>query len=329
MAGAGDRIERVEAAEKHGLTAPLRRAIYAWFGRWLLGGADPASAAAPEFAVKPRSPSELQVCATGQVGLTFRSRPLLPLAFEEFEKQPKSKKTPLRELLNLDFEFASPHVSKVAAGSNRNQTTIVCINDNETRDWREETEFLGELMRRNLAIVVVDPRGVGTQRLALAVPGHTYCDPLDGVEENIAYNAFLLGKSPLAMRTTDVLAAVRDIQKGRAGRRIVLCGRRGSALAACFAAAVEPSIDRVATEGMLMSYLPLFRAEPFPINAATILPGLLKRFGDIPQVLGEIAPRRVLIAAGQDSAVLDKSFVQVAAEPFSKAPRILTDWLEK
>ena len=327
MAGAGDRISRFEAPEKHGLTAPQRRAIYAWFDRWLLDRADPGSSAAPEFAVKPRAPLQLQVCATGQVGLTFRSRPLLPLAFEEFEKKPKPKGMPLQELLNLDFDLASPHISELAAGSNGNQTMVVCINDNETRDWRAETEFLGELRRRNFAVVVVDPRGVGSQRLAMAVADHAYCDPLDGVEENIAYNAFLVGKSLLGMRTTDVLATVRNLKKERDGRRMVLCARRGSALAACFAAAVEPSIDRVATEEMLTSFLPLFRAEPFPINAASILPGLLQRFGDMPRVLSEIAPRRVLIAAGLNAVVLDKSFVQVAVEPFSKVPRILTDWL--
>jgi len=39
--------------------------------------------------------------------------------------------------------------------------------------------------------------------------GPDYADPLCGVEENLAYNAFLVGKSLLGMRVTDVLAAIK------------------------------------------------------------------------------------------------------------------------
>src|SRR5205814_1605946 len=37
VAGAADAIAMVEAAEKHGLSLPLRKAIYAFFDRWLGG----------------------------------------------------------------------------------------------------------------------------------------------------------------------------------------------------------------------------------------------------------------------------------------------------
>src|SRR5262249_924599 len=99
VAGAGDRIARAEAPEKHGLTPPLPEAAYAWFGRWLLGRDDPA--AGVEIGVRPRSAEELRVCADGQVNLTFRSRPLLPLALEEFRKREGPARKPLRDLLRL------------------------------------------------------------------------------------------------------------------------------------------------------------------------------------------------------------------------------------
>ena len=35
-----------------------------------------------------------------------------------------------------------------------------------------------------------------------------------------------------------------------------------------------------------------------PINAASILPSLLKEFGDVDQILASIGPRRMLSAAG-------------------------------
>ena len=89
------------------------------------------------------------------------------------------------------------------------------------------------------------------------------------------------------MRVADVLAAVRDLSSKTKLPQIVLCGRRDAALVACFAAALEPKIFAVAAEQMPLSFLPLFDAAGNAINAASILPGLLQSFGDIPQVLGE------------------------------------------
>src|SRR5262249_32222284 len=105
-AGAGERIERAEAAEKHGLTLPLRTAVYEWFDRWLAGRKDAGKV--EEVAVKPRATNELLVCESGQVNRTFQSRPLLPLALEEFNKQKKAPRSSLRELLRLDPDAADP-----------------------------------------------------------------------------------------------------------------------------------------------------------------------------------------------------------------------------
>jgi hypothetical protein len=129
------------------------------------------------------------------------------------------------------------------------------------------------------------------------------------------------------MRVTDVLAAVRKTGDHRKARRVVLCARRDAALTACFAAAVEPTIDMVATEDMLVSFRSLFGAAGTPINAAVILPGLLQRFGDIAQVLAEIAPRRILIAAGVGGELRANPAVRAVPGRFSQDPQILTDWI--
>ena len=75
----------MEANERHGLSLPLRSAVYEWFERWLAGRADAERIV--EFPITPRPPSELLVCADGQVNRTFRSRPLLPLALERIRFQ--------------------------------------------------------------------------------------------------------------------------------------------------------------------------------------------------------------------------------------------------
>ena len=52
-----------------------------------------------------------------------------------------------------------------------------------------------------------------------------------------------------------------------------------------------------------------------------------KEFGDIPQVLAEIAPRRILIAAGVGDELRDNPAVRAVPGRFSQDPGILTDWI--
>jgi dienelactone hydrolase len=325
-AGTLGRIDRVEAAERHGLTVPLRQAVYGWFERWLNDRRDPA--AVQEIAVTPRSAKELQAAASGQVNLTFRSRPLLSLALEEFDGKPRPPREPLRDLLRLDPDLADPRMSEIHAGAREEKTVIVCVNGNEARDWREETAFLGELGRRGFAVWVVDPRGVGRMRPPLAIAMQDYADPLSGVEENIAYNAFLVGKSLVGMRVSDVLAAIRKLPGREGPRRIVACGRRDAALVCCMAAAVEASITHVAAEELRLSFRALFQGPGKAINAASIVPGLLDRFGDVPDVLAEITPRKLLIAAGVDGGARPISAARTLGQRFTGDSRLLTSWLD-
>jgi dienelactone hydrolase len=323
--GAGPRIELIEAAERHGLTVPLRKAVYDFFDRWLARRSDNPT---EEFPVTPRPAKDLHVCADGQVSVTFQSRPLLTFALEEFRQRKRPKRAALRDLLRLDSDQAAPTITKYAASPGAKSTTLVLVNGNESRDWRDEKQFL-ETMRLAYRIAIVDPRGVGQQRLELSVTGHDYADPLVGVEENVAYNAFLVGKTLLGMRVTDVLAAVAQVGSTAKSATIVLCGRRDAALVACLAAAVESTIGRVALEELRLSYLPFFAVEGQPINAASILPGLLRDYGDIPDVLTQIVPRKVLIAAGVGEFPRNLRGVETIQGRFTSAPQKLLDWLQQ
>ena len=96
-----DRVSMVEAPFPHGLSLPIREAVYAWFERWLAGGKPQASSR--EIAFEPRATSALQVCSDGQANLALGSHHLLPLAFEEFSKRTeKGPRGQLREILRLD-----------------------------------------------------------------------------------------------------------------------------------------------------------------------------------------------------------------------------------
>ncbi len=325
VAGAGDKIAMAETPGRHGLSAPLRTAVYAWFDRWLAGRQDADSSS--ESPVTPRPDAELLVCPDGQANLSLRSRPFLPLAWEEFERKPKPARVPLAELLRLDPELADPRIAEITSNRRAGQTVVICINGNESRDWREESEFLRAAAADGRAVVVVDPRGVSPARPQGFAKAPQYADPLSGPEENLAYNAFLVGKSLLGMRVADVLAAISRLgEKGKSGR-IVLCGRRDAALVACLAAAVSPGVGQVACEDMPLSLPTLFGASGVPINAASILPGLLQKFGDIADVLAQIAPRKVLIASGIGNPSGSGQHTRFVPQPFSKEPKLLADWL--
>ena len=218
-------------------------------------------------------------------------------------------------------------MTEIDAGAGAGKTLVLCVNGNETPDWREQADFLQTLVKAGHAVAVVDPRGAGPLRVDLAVKGHSYTDPLSSVEANIAYNAFLVGRTLLGLRVADVSAAVRWLVAERRPRSVILCGRRDAALVACVAAAVEPAVEGVAAEELLLTVLPLFSAEGYPLNAANILPGLLRDFGDIPDILGEIVPRRVLVAAGVGAKVQSITSIQVTERHFTSDPRLLTDWL--
>ncbi len=325
LAGAGDRIRRAEAEGKHGLSLTLRQAAYAWFDQWLSRRNERPRE--QEIAVEPRPAKELQVCAEGQVNLTFRSRPLLPLALTEFRKRKPAPRVSLKDLLRLDPKQADVRLTEVSAGDKNAHVHFLCLNGIETPDWREAKDFLNALSRQGAAVTVIDPRGVGALRPALEVRGHAYSDPLCGVEENLAYNAFLVGKSLLGMRVTDVLKAVSQIRAKDQAARLVVCGRRDAALVACLAAAVEPAITRVAVEDMLLSFWRLFDAGGRPINAASVLPGLLRDFGDLDAVLAAIAPGAVLVAAPQGELSRRVANVMVNDKPFTRDARMVLDWL--
>lgn len=328
VAGFSEQFGKAEADARHGLSLTLRQAAYAWFDRWLAERKEPRET---EIKVTPRPVKDLLVCADGQVNVTLRSRPLLPLALEEFRsRRRKRPKVHLKDLLGIDSEFADYHRIETAAVGKPNQPHLVCINGNECAEWQSESAFIAALGKRDIGVTVIDPRGVGKLRPAgLDVKGHKYADPLCGVEENIAYNAFLVGKNLLGMRVADVLKAVAVIRSDTKATKFVLCGCRDSALVACLAAAIEPAIDAVAVEDMMLSFWPLFEAAGKPINAASLLPRMLRDLGDISAAITAIAPREVLAAAAIGNLDQSASNLQRVEKGFTADATALVDWLTR
>jgi dienelactone hydrolase len=324
-AGAGEKLERVEALEKHGLTPPLREAVYRWFDHWLAGK---KTSSAEEIKVTPRSAKELLVCKSGQVNIDFKSKHLLPLALEEFTSRPADKVKPtLKELLPFRVKGSEVETTEVAGLRENGRALVLFVNGNDSPDWRQEKEFLSEIAGAGYGVRVLDPRGVGKLRLNQSIRGQDYANPLVGVEANIAYNAFLVGQSLVRMRVADLQFAPLRYGLDKS-IRMVLCGRGDAALVCVLAAAVCPQFHAVATEGLLLDFRDLFTADARPINAASILPNLL-RCGNMADILAEIAPRKVLAAAPVGKLPKGMDGVTIAREGLAKDARAFIEWLPK
>ena len=95
---------------------------------------------------------------------------------------------------------------------------------------------------------------------------------------------------------------------------------------ACFATSTEPVVERVAVEEMRTSFRSLFDNIDLPINAASLLPGLLENFGDLEDVFGEISPRKILLAASIGPSLAGKRYVEAVAGRFTSNPKTLLNW---
>ena len=326
VAGHADRISMVEAPFRHSLSQPLREAIYGWFSRWLANEKYPDMSEKP---IKEIPLKDLQVCKDGQVQVAFQSRHLFDVALDEFRKAPGSAKKPLSQVIHLNIGSADPYIPDVTFKIPNLKSWVICINGNETPDWRESKEFIETLSRAGHRLIFLDPRGVGNRRVKLAVKGRDYSDPISSVEANLAYNAFLVGETLVGMRTADVIAAVRQIMKRNPPEKVILCGRKDSGLIALMAASIEPMISGVAVEEIPESFMSLLSESAAPLNAASIVPGLLDDFGDIPEILDTVSPRKTLIS----KAIVklnpkSAGSVRIENHKFSTNPNLIIDWLK-
>jgi hypothetical protein len=122
-------------------------------------------------------------------------------------------------------------------------------------------------------------------------------------DEDYAWAGFILGRSLLGQRVTDLLAVVRGLRT-RAdlrSRRVVVAARGSATPVAQFAAALEPAIDTLYLAGGLASYQRIVDSEVYTHPLGNFIPNLL-RHTDLPDLARSIAPRRVILAGAVDAA---------------------------
>ncbi|HZZ72291.1 MAG TPA: acetylxylan esterase [Pirellulales bacterium] len=323
-------------AEKHGLSLPMRQNVYRFLQQWLPSSAGPEPLAEAKTVV--RSARELQVTRDGQVNGALRSKHFFTIVREDLRGLtdfPPAKKVPLLEALRLgnaklESLPAGPTIDLVFAPAKRG-TLLIWVAGNDSPPVQEAASFVQAIKMSGHGFAVVEPCAVGSRQVWQSSAGLAKVDPLASVEADLAYNTFLVGRSVLSLRVADVLLACVRMIKEHEPRRLILCGRRDAALVALFAAAVEPRVTGLAVEEMLLSYAALLDPAGRPIQAAAILPGLLRSFGDLAEVLKEVLPRAVLLAQCAVPAETDLpkgAALRRNERPFSADPQTLLDWLE-
>jgi cephalosporin-C deacetylase-like acetyl esterase len=328
VAGAGDAMSKTEADLPHGMSGPLRLGTYPFFDRWLAGRKTVEKE--PESdKVAVRKSQELWATPDGQVNQAMKSRHLFTVALEEFDHRKKTEKKPLIEVLRLDPANAQYKIHSLADGL-RGEPLLVLVNGNETRDWQEEKEFVAALKDKGYAVVAVDSRGVGKLRPNITIRGdRAYADPLESIEGNLAANAFLVGKSLAGMRVTDVRAALKELAGTLHKSRVILVGRADGAMTATLTAAIEPTVSGVAVEELPLTMRYYFDPVGHPVGGATIVPGLLRDFGDMKEVLAAIGPRKVMLSAAVGTLADPLPGVERVTGSLSASPGVLSDWLRR
>lgn len=326
--GHAERIGWADSLLPHGLGYHVRLAIYNWFQRWLKN----APAVTEEPPVAPEPDAALFV-AEGSTVRTLRGetpfsmarrRPVTKraaqldrlLGVEVTRPQAASlRKTEFRRVTVEAVEVPSApkvwipgYLFQPKAGSSK--PLIVIVDSAGRAQWQEDALY-DELASAGHAVCAVDLRGIGDLTPEFGRGAARY-NGSHSTEQHYAWASLILGKPLLGQRVTDILAVVHAL-RSRAdlgGRRVVLAARGILTPAAQFAAALDPSIDRLYLSGGLVSFRNVMETEEYLGGGyarsqtdlfGSFVPRLLLHT-DLPDVTASLAPRRVVIAGAINAA---------------------------
>ena len=160
--------------------------------------------------------------------------------------------------------------------------------------------LLERLTGIGFVVCAIDPRGLGETQCKIESKVD-YFHPSLGVEENLVYNSFLIGKPMLAMRIKDSLRAL-DLLSQRSeveASKIYVLGAGGGGLMAQFVTALDRRVAGTASVNALLSYRQIIETGNYAVHVNLFLPEVLRYF-DLPEVAAGVAPRPFLLLNAQD-----------------------------
>lgn len=148
-------------------------------------------------------------------------------------------------------------------------------------------------------VLAIDPRGVGADLggTPARVPASHYHD-FYGTEVDLTYTSWMIGRPLLGMRVFDALCGAEWLR--RFERPVAVVGVGVGGLLALLAAALDPELVEVKSEGMLVSWSALFAARTYDYLPNILLPDALLHC-DLPDIAATIAPRPLTVRAPVDA----------------------------
>lgn len=318
MLGHADHLAWFATPLPHGLSHDMRMQIYNWFGRWLKGETHPI-VEEPETA--PEREETLNVSDSGSMVKSFHGATPYTL-----NRDHAVRKTPLKSLDELlgAARPAAPGVTTVDRASYRNtaieavefasapkvwvpawlfqpkksdpaKPLIVVLEPNGRTAWHEG-ELYDQLASRGAVVCAPDLRNTGDLIPEFGRGSAHYTRPHNS-DEDYAWSSFILGKPLLGQRVTDLLAVIAGLRTRPdiRSRRVVVAARGASTVVAQFAAAMEPSIQKLYLAGGLASYQRLVDSEQYKYPFGSFVPNLLLHT-DLPEMAAAMAPRGIVVA---------------------------------
>jgi cephalosporin-C deacetylase-like acetyl esterase len=319
-----------EYDDEHGWHKPRREATYRWLTKFLQGRDDDGI----EPPIKPEPEDNLNVTPTGQVSTSLGGETVQSLNLKAAEKLfpgriaartsnverlravvasklnvpprdgiPKTTTiSPDALLIETERGIRIPARLYLPSGGGKHPATIYINSAGKDAD----PKALDSLKQGNHLTIAIDPRGWGESAPAKGTSGYS------GVYQ-LAQRSMLIGKPLPGMQVYDVLR-VFDYLTTRPdvdASQVTLKGVGKAGIIAMYAAALEPRIAAVDSDGAIASYMSIVRAKKHSGVIDIVVPGVLNDF-DLPDVASLIAPRPLHIVGAQagNGTLLDASEIQ-------------------
>lgn len=347
--GAADRVDQVITNEPHSLTGAKREAIYEFFCRHLQGvcaeeaaqepaDIEPLPADHPAILCFPAPPREFALSLDEVVRkeadpiLKAREVPHDPAGWAAYRARQVER---LRTLLlrgeaaaprrvvrakadrpserlpgDLSAEFVALWVDPwtplaaylLPAGGPLSRIRMIVDDEGKSSKWSEQQML--RAVQEGCCALALDVRGWGELKPEEIPPDDEWVQ----VQKALGYDVPLLG-----LRASDVLAVVEWLAAQAQGSTIEIVGRRYGGVVSLVAAILDERVRSVQLDELPFSLIPSAETDRL-VSAFTFVPGLLRDVGDVPHLIGLLAPRACRIVCFAETPA-DPSYVRRRLEP--------------
>jgi len=270
----GGHLGKVETDDEHKLNRELREACYGWMLEHLAGQAGDAR----EPALEVESAQTLRCTPSGCVMDLPGARSVFDINRDYSHDLAKRR---VGQISNLSIRATQERGIELPSKlSGSGDTLLVLIAP------QRDPALAEALSKSGRAVMQLDLRGWGE-----TTPNTPGKNARFNWEEFFAWRAIEMGRPLLAMRVSDLLAAVHA---QKAYKKIYVIGLEGAALVALHAAALSDSIAGVAAIQTIPSYQEIMEHPVSQEPVSSFVPGALLNY-DLPQLAEKIRPRPSLL----------------------------------